>query len=225
MYAAFWGIFFSFDLGYTESGSEFFEYNGQRFHSRAEIGNIVYPTQDWKNYVQYGIRFTPANNLSSIVRSRYWDVSQSAPISHTYQPLRDNSLKCAYRYSLFGRGTRSTYMTIEVIYLGDADFKEEGKTEFETIAQQDWWDSPTSSRFAKGLKQKITRTFTFHYDTQVIEDYYKIVSFLSSNMLLAPSGIPYPGGIYTDTYRVHTEKDYYKLVGIVRLFKVDPDME
>lgn len=151
-----------FQLGYG-SGVDFFHTLSD--YSRGFTDPLGGTDVD-NNAVIYAIRFRAVTLGESISRS---DVVANAP-DRVYYPLVDNSLKCAYRFTRVGGKTLWTgsidnssldnVFRIDVVYLGEADFKEAGKTELETISNQDWWDAATSSRLSKGLVQKFSHTFS-----------------------------------------------------------------
>lgn len=149
-------------------------YNEQKYLITADEYSgrpVNYPTgsiTEADNVVVYAIRHRP---VKESIRDFDYDRSSRVPgSSGRYKYLRDNSLKCAYRYTRVGdirywAGTETGHqeynrVKIDVVYLGDADFKQDGKTELETISDQAWWDGPAPRRWQAGLHHRFTRIFS-----------------------------------------------------------------
>lgn len=225
-----------FQLGYGE---------GRYFHALSDIAYGHYDppgksTRDDADAVVYAIMFKPATDLNPEIKSDwFWDEVTKTYEPRTYEPLTDNSLKCAYRFTRVGgfnswqRSQRPDHqIRIDVVYLGDADFSEEGKTELQTISSQSWWDSSTSSRLAKGLSYMHTRVIPtslfVQYDvapsTIRVLDISNLVSYWSVSLHAAPSNYKF-WSIRSSSYNM--QGSVYSsphALGSVRLFKRDPDI-
>lgn len=107
--------------------------------------------------VVYAVRFKERRrNCNPVEQSLYYydpDTDVISSKSHTYPYAMDNSLKCAYRFTLAG-GTASwadaylgssnftNHLVIDVAYLGD----ELNPTDLSTISNEEWWREKKRAR-------------------------------------------------------------------------------
>lgn len=118
---------------------EFLEYSTQAFYRLTSEGPVS---------EQYAIRMLPIAS-SHLGSTRF---------------ARDCAYKSAYRYTFVGfdpsvgfrQQNLTNHLKVDVIYLGATDFKQEGKTELETISNPEWWDSGYRQA---GLSYRTSRIF------------------------------------------------------------------
>lgn len=168
-----------------------------------------------ENAVFYAIRFKQTTNTNTLSRTYYGQTER------TYQPLLDNTLKCAYRYTRVGGAdswntsnnqNMSNHLRVDVVYLG-----EEEQTDLSTITNDSWWNARSSQTLSRifpaagftlyngNLQQ---RGFNALIWTQTMHD---------NN-----------DGIYVDTPPTHIHPGYKSgkvNKQAIRLFKTDPDVE
>lgn len=137
-------------------------YNQQQYlHGLSDYSATVPVAGNADNDVFHAIRFKAATSSSPVVQSSwFYDLNTSSAISRTYQPLTDNSLRCAYRFTRVGAtyaweqlGTAemATHFRIDVVYLGE-DPSVSGVNDIDENGD-DWW----SDRQAEG--RVLTRIF------------------------------------------------------------------
>lgn len=175
-----WGVFPAYRTSRSWSGSPYDEsidkdyfqlgYNKQQyFYGQSDYStSFTDPlggSDENDNAVIYAIRFAkaPEGATPETESHCFWNRERNAYQPRTYQPLMDNSLRCAYRYTRvrglahWEHGERGTQLKVDVVYIGD-----DSSVDLQEISNQDWWDSTehsTSKRLQKGLGPVITRIF------------------------------------------------------------------
>lgn len=130
----------------------------------SEYSQAYVTNNDTDNAVIYAIRFQARDTKCDDydISTDYEPVSKTYP-SHLYPVARDNSMKCAYRYTRVGGKLDLDWkkegrpekldnrMVIDVVYLGE----EANPTSLKTISDPQWW----KNKQEKGLV--FTKTFPF----------------------------------------------------------------
>lgn len=126
-----------FQLGYNQGQY----YHGYAFYSRLNSSNDGTDDAVW-----YAIRHAKSDDTPITQHTVFWDDITNSYVPRTYQPLKNDLLRCAYRYTRVGgknswdssnNSNLTNQLRIDVVHIGENP----SITSVTQIANQAWWDN------------------------------------------------------------------------------------